>query len=558
MRRKLAYGKMRIAKPSLMLLMGFLCWVNPSFGDGTKEIFSDRGFYTGEPPGSYCVDLYQWSFYGPEGVEIDANSQGPWGSVEGTKVLRVEAFDHWAGCGVFFLNCDDRTVTDRDFSDYSEGHLRFFLKSTDPVTVEIEFVSVVGDVAKAGVNVASTGDVWQEIVLPLNALRPVVNFSRIRGPFLITLPDTRREKVLFIDHVRWTKSVDRLEIYPPFARVNPGKHMQITAEGKSAFGDTILLYSTFSASPALGVLNPSTPVPSSSSIFTANAVNGAITAEALTGIQSPSVATVAVSVEITAGNLDEECGILSESSPPCIRLESDSKLLIFRGEGAEAPILFPDRIDPREGEESLKTSIHHTSNTAFSGWTIQWGYEGSPDTDTRDLSRFYDDFIRFWFKAQPQLQGKLFVGVRSGNTPAGFEYSKVWLTNYVACDGQWHPVAIPLRVLAGPRPWADLSRIKNLFTIVAVGATQGPANFAIDNLRWGTLRPRFRSIEHMPHGSVQMWLESTRGIQHILERSSDLLNWESISTNTPTTSVFQFLDDSIRPARRSFYRVRTE
>lgn len=68
------------------------------------------------------------------------------------------------------------------------------------------------------------------------------------------------------------------------------------------------------------------------------------------------------------------------------------------------PALLPDASDFREGQESLKTVVRHIDESAFSGWTIQWGLESTTDSDTKDMSRFYDDLFAFDSAAMRSLR----------------------------------------------------------------------------------------------------------------------------------------------------------
>jgi hypothetical protein len=131
----------------------------------------------------------------------------------------------------------------------------------------------------------------------------------------------------------------------------------------------------------------------------------------------------------------------------------------------------------------------------------------------------------------------------------------VWLTNYAACDGQWHSVAIPVRVLAGSRPWADLARVKNLFTISVVGATSGLATNYVDNVRWGTIRPRFKPIIRLPGGRVELCLDTVPDVWHVVEKSSDLVNWSRIFGGFSTNGTIQLSDAIPSESGQSFYRA---
>jgi hypothetical protein len=94
--------------------------------------------------------------------------------------------------------------------------------------------------------------------------------------------------------------------------------------------------------------------------------------------------------------------------------------------------------------------------------------------------------LRFWVRSTVDLE----VGIRSGDVTAGRERSKVLLSRSTAWrpSDQWQRACIPLALLVGPNPKADLSRIKVL-VVVAVsertGGTGGvPVDVWLDDVRW--------------------------------------------------------------------------
>jgi len=129
------------------------------------------------------------------------------------------------------------------------------------------------------------------------------------------------------------------------------------------------------------------------------------------------------------------------------------------------------------------------------------------------MSPYFEGSLRFWFKAPAALQNVMQVALRSGNVPAGRELSKVNLNNlsYGAIfDNNWHPVVIPIRDFAGPRPWADLARIKVYAAFFAIGNTNGPQGFFIDNLRWDTRTPGPLTRISVSPNPISAPLSSTR------------------------------------------------
>ncbi|MFN0118549.1 MAG: hypothetical protein ACKVQC_09700 [Elusimicrobiota bacterium] len=452
------------------------------YAEAMKEYIGDIGLYSVLP---FSEGTFSGSGIQLDYVKVVTGIDAP--APEGVTVTSITV-NSWGG--IFYMNSTgygNFLVQLRDFSDYSGGTVRFWLKSTESLRLGIEHGA---PIVTNFVDIPTTNGLWQEINIPLANFNNAggVNLTQIRSPYVFSRTNggAVTPTTFLIDHMRWTKPINSLVIFPSATTVNPGKKRQFTVEGRAAGlpNDPIYLYSDFSVPGAVGTVNPSTRVMAST--FTANTNSGSLTS-------SFGAANITAALTINNSNLNQELGLLSETIANSIVIETDSKLLsAFGGLGVSAPTLLDESsTDVREGVKRFKTTINsdNTSTAAsFSGWFIQWSTSAS-DAITRDMNRYYDGSLRFWLKAPAALNNKLIVGVRSGNTPAGAELSKVNLSNYVTFDDTWRSVVVPIKDLAGPRPWADISRTKLLFSIFAIGNISSAQTFYIDNLRWDTAQP---------------------------------------------------------------------
>ncbi|HEX3797794.1 MAG TPA: alkaline phosphatase family protein [Verrucomicrobiae bacterium] len=65
-----------------------------------------------------------------------------------------------------------------------------------------------------------------------------------------------------------------------------------------------------------------------------------------------------------------------------------------------------------------------------------------------------------------------------------------------------------------------------------------------------------RNFFHAPDGSVQFDVEGAiPGKTHVVQMSTDLVNWSNVCTNTPSTNSFYISDPSAIGASQRFYRV---
>ncbi len=112
---------------------------------------------------------------------------------EGTKCFLTDG-SSWAGWGVISTN-----PTGVNMSEYRDGFLRFWLKSTTTVKVDIEQVSG----AKGTIYVPTTAGVWKEIILPVSSFTGIT-LTQIKGLFEIT---AETATTFYVDHVRFVKGI---------------------------------------------------------------------------------------------------------------------------------------------------------------------------------------------------------------------------------------------------------------------------------------------------------------------------------------------------------------
>ena len=139
-------------------------------------VYSDAGIPTDS-------SLFTW---GPGSWNGDYTGETP---PEGVKCFQTISY-LWAGWGVF------HTSGVKDLSSYSNGYLKFWVKSNVSLKVEIEGPQYTSSYQY----IASTGGVWQEFALPISSF-PGINLTQVYCPFRITsdYPTT-----FYVDFVRWT------------------------------------------------------------------------------------------------------------------------------------------------------------------------------------------------------------------------------------------------------------------------------------------------------------------------------------------------------------------
>lgn len=488
MRSFVRYRSLRMTAIGGLLVLALAPRVH---AEATIELFADFGFMT--PP-----DPIAWPTGLPTISTISAAN-----APEGRDAMRFTT-PVPGGWGLL-----TPTAVGSNLSSYSGGSLRFWMKTTMNMNIEIEHS---GNGTKSSVTLPNTGGQWQEFNLILNgpnrSFNSDVNVSNVQAMFLASGVNLVGGYTAEFDDIRWTKAVAGLSVYPKVVDVNFNSNRQFTVEGYDAVGgESIFLYSTFNNQFPIGnfsPFNPSAPSQVQSSRFTANAAGGNL------NFSYTSFSTAAL-VNNTFNNLRREWGLLSETVPGIV-LNTNAFLGISTSPIGGNVQISVSTIDKREGNESTFVSLNSPAN-GFAGFFIQHGLALSGDNVTKDMSHYFDGSLRFWFKGPPALQNILEVGVRSGNVRPGRELSKVNLSSYVAFDNQWHAVVIPITDFTGPRPFADLARTKVYVSFFAVGNTGGSQGIFIDNLRWDSSRPGpLASIALIPN-PISAPLSSSRIVQ---------------------------------------------
>ncbi|MFH0879848.1 MAG: FG-GAP-like repeat-containing protein, partial [Lentisphaerota bacterium] len=140
----------------------------------------------------YRGKIYTW------GMAPAANWDASWSdpqSPEGFKCFRAEAASGYGlGWGIFKMY--NEVVDPADMRQFTNGYLKFWLKSSNAVNVELEGPAG----TKWALTFASTTNQWQQKIVAMTNFTPTVNFSNIYSMFSINQPSLG---TFFVDHIRW-------------------------------------------------------------------------------------------------------------------------------------------------------------------------------------------------------------------------------------------------------------------------------------------------------------------------------------------------------------------
>lgn len=153
----------------------------PVEADARLDVFNDNGM----PAGSYNATWNGGS------ATFDANYTGGT-PPEGSESYLI-AGASWAGMGIF------KSSGTENLSLYSNGWLRFSVKSTDQLKIELE-----GPTGNKQIKyIPSSGGAWTNVVLDLDSDFNQIDLGQVKGYFMITSDVAATSQ---IDNVRWSLS----------------------------------------------------------------------------------------------------------------------------------------------------------------------------------------------------------------------------------------------------------------------------------------------------------------------------------------------------------------
>ena len=326
---------------------------------------------------------------------------------EGREVLKFNVLNLWGGGGCFVLD-DFGEPIPLNLSAHATGELRFWLNSDTGLFVECEYLSKIDpDIRpfpKARIQVPSTGGKWKAMIFSLSDFVPIppvqeeVNWEGIRSPFMVTAPaPTPDEKTFMVDHVRLSPIIDVLKVDPSEVEMPKASSRQFVVHGVDAKGDFGEVYANWQIESGDAKIE-SVRMPSRSVIVSANE-DFTLSAEVTSGGKNLTTQVLGI---VNDGAERCEFGLLCETCDEGVILDTDATLLAFPPPPNNNFPTLVDHADVKEGDVSLKCTFPVlTRRKPFSGWAIEW-MSSDPEI-TRDMSKYLNGAIKFWFKAPAEL-----------------------------------------------------------------------------------------------------------------------------------------------------------
>ncbi|MFH0880390.1 MAG: hypothetical protein V2A34_11810, partial [Lentisphaerota bacterium] len=164
----------------------------------------------------YHSQLYTWGT-GPVTDTLDMTAP------EGFKYMQtVSGSSYGVGWGIFRVTNGVPALT--DMRQFSNGYLRFWLKCSDAMTIELEGPAG----TKKSVTVASTGGAWSQVNLSMTNFNNVINMAQVYGLFTVNRGGLG---TFYVDNIRWETSLSATN-YAPAAYV--GVDQTITMPGQTS------------------------------------------------------------------------------------------------------------------------------------------------------------------------------------------------------------------------------------------------------------------------------------------------------------------------------------
>lgn len=507
--------------------------VGPSSMD--EVFYSDEGIPIG-------TGILTWGYGSFDGKYIGENPP------EGDECFKT-ASSNWAGWGILYGYWDDPVnktgwnPQTNDLSVYSDGELKFYVKTLDDLKVEIEApryhkrTKYISQYGWDGTNV------WREISIPISDFGfSEEDLSQVYGAFLATITTSG---TFYIDHVRWSRipgELDHIVVSPASATVPCGLARQFVAEGYDTEGKSVPINPTWSTTGGIGEI---TPLPDACAVLNASS--------------TPSSGQVIAAANGKEGRAD----VIVEG------ITWNFSFNVYSDQGAAGYIgvdkntgssfeIITDNTTSTEGSESMKA----TYDIVGDGWGSWYCEEGGPDRNERkNMMEYEAGYLVFDVKTEVDLE----IGIRSSNIPAGNEKSKGMLSEYgILLDGQWQEVYIPLSDFKLKEPELDFKRIEVYFNVAVVGKKVGAASgeFWIDDVRWLTQSPPVpnspTNLSASPVSATQIdltWQDNaTNELWFILERKEETGDFVQVAVVNADVTTYQDLE--LAPETNYSYRVR--
>jgi hypothetical protein len=358
----------------------------------------------------------------------------------------------------------------RDMSNYYDGSVRFWFKSTSGLTGKLKFgirsVNVVAGIETSAVilnnSFATDGAAnvfdgnWHPMRIPLAALAgatPLADLARMKilfSAYAVSNDGSGANGTFYIDNLRWDSrlpgTVASIQVTPTPVTLPWGIRRMFSAQAFDAAGVPVDVLPTWSST-----VGSVTPGPKPTTIFTGPSSDAS-------GIVRASVGAISGSASVSVQKL-----IVNQSYNVYSDLGAGGNVGVsFDG----APGTGLGLSEPHTGSVEGTAFFHSTFTLqldggharAFANWYVE-------ETNTsRFMNDYADGYLQFYVRTATDLE----FAIRSSNVTPGEETSKFTLGELgVPLDNNWQLVVVPISALAARDPNLDLARIQTYFVITA-------------------------------------------------------------------------------------------
>ena len=106
-----------------------------------------------------------------------------------------------------------------------------------------------------------------------------------------------------------------------------------------------------------------------------------------------------------------------------------------------------------------------------------------------------------------------------------------------------------------PGEWPWQAGYSYFLAVTNTSASAQPFVFVMNGEGPGAAPYKFTGVQYLSNHTLQLTMEVTAGWTYAVESSTDLINWSVLTTFTPSTSIYSYIDSSAPGYPWRFYRL---
>ena len=116
-----------------------------------------------------------------------------------------------------------------------------------------------------------------------------------------------------------------------------------------------------------------------------------------------------------------------------------------------------------------------------------------------------------------------------------------------------------LNVLLGtPNSWPWQPGYSYFLAVTNTSGSSQPFSFRLNGEGPGSGPFGFNGVTRQSNGNIQLTMQVVSGLTYQLQTSTNLVNWSAVTTFTPVTNLYIYVDSSAHTSPEKFYRLQEQ